>query len=81
MQVLVLIVACFPLDDCSLAFEKNIIWHWSASMLTYNTQCRQICVGILLSFLEICCAEVLQKPYNSEKHNQDVLFMIGTGKY
>jgi len=65
MQFLVLIVTCFALDDCSLAFDKNkiiIIQHWIVSMLTYhNTQCRQICVEILLSLSGMCCAEVLQK--------------------
>lgn len=51
-------------------------------MLTYpDTQCRQICVEILLSSLETCCAEVLQKLYDSEKHNQDAVFTIRTGRY
>lgn len=51
-------------------------------MLAYhNTQCRQIRVEILLTLLEMRCAEVLQKLFDSEKHDQDAVFTIGTGKY
>lgn len=51
-------------------------------MLTYhNTRCRQIWVEILLSLSEMCCAEVLQNLCDSEKHDQDAGFTIGTGKY